>query len=436
MHRALRPSIRSPKALQKLLILAILMCTPSVYANDDLCESLNYDVKTGQFDAVKQTVDDNRLENEGIPCFDLILGELEHRDHHFNEATFTLERVVSVSPANHYARLMLGDAYLATGQQELARQQWETIEKQGDDADLLLQASQRLDDLNALEASQRWAYNITLDAGYDSNYNYGVVGDSVVYEGVEIPTGDALKEKTSPFAELNLAAYYQSSENTILNLSLWQRSYTEDHHQTLLSAKGIYLLPDLKYPVILSAAVKPLFIDGEYSRLETSVKSTVDLEKSFIPLTPALDISISYLGYEMSAFDRTRLNTGLTLDLSASEKLIQTLRVSLVAEQESDPDGASFAKMSQGLTYTLHWQIDDSKSLALTPSFKLDQYRAPFLIGGDKQKNEKVNIALTYKQKINAADVSFAYRYGQNDSNINFFDYQRHEIRAGIGYWF
>lgn len=437
MHRAERPSILSSHTRPKrLTLMMMLLCSPMAYANDDLCDKLNDDVKAGNLDDARLTLDDNRFNNEGIPCFDLILGEIEHHDQHFNEATFTLERVISVYPDNDYARLMLGDAYLATGQQELARQQWDVITDQTNDTDMLFQASQRLDDLNALEASQRWAYNISLDAGHDSNYNYGVIGDSVEYEGVEIPTGDALKEKASPFAELNVAAYYQASDNTILNMSLWQRSYTEDHHQTLFTAQGMYLMQDVKYPVVLSAALKPLFIDGEYSRLESSIKSTVDLSKSILPLTPALDIGLAYLSYEMALFDRTQLTTGLTLDLSASDQLIQTLRLGLTAEQESDPDGASFAKMSQGLTYTLHWQMDDRKSIALSPSMKLDQYRAPFLSGGDKQTNEKMNVALTYKHKLRAADVSLAYRYGQNDSNINFFDYQRHEVRAGIGYWF
>lgn len=423
-------SRKTPSYLSRSAIGLISIASLPSFANSD-CSSLDSDAAADAIYAAQ-------TELEGLPCFDEILGEIELRSQRFNEATFTLERVVATSPDNTYARLMLGEAYLQTGQNALARAQWDYVVNSAGSESEQHSATARahLQALDALEKSQRWNFHAELGLGYDSNYNYGVDEDTIEFQGFDIPAGDTLSAKDSVLGDITLESYFQASDRWNLLASLWNRSYTEDHHQSLITFSGAYTTSAKQYPTQVSLSVKPLFIDGAYVRTEVGTGTYTDLAALNLTFLSSIDTRLDWLSYDNSDFDRARISLAISGATMAKGATSQTYRFSLASEVPGSDSAKVFSKHSATLELPTVWNINDAQSLTLTPSMQYDQYHAPFIDGSDQQKNTTVNASLVYRHWIGNTEASGSYRYAHNASNINFFDYQRHEVRAGISHWF
>jgi len=101
-------------------------------------------------------------------------------------AVFALERVLAMDPNNVRARAEIARAYLALGEVETARQEFETVQRQGVPADV----SQTLERYIALARRHENLNRPTLNAfveaviGYDTNVNVGPNKTSVIIPGI------------------------------------------------------------------------------------------------------------------------------------------------------------------------------------------------------------------------------------------------------------
>ncbi|HMX16999.1 MAG TPA: tetratricopeptide repeat protein, partial [Rhodocyclaceae bacterium] len=88
----------------------------------------------------------------GDPAFDLLLGIAALEAGETTRAIFALERAVTVDPGNARARAELARAYLAAGETDAARREFERVRKQDVPADVkrtidrFLSAADLLDD--------------------------------------------------------------------------------------------------------------------------------------------------------------------------------------------------------------------------------------------------------------------------------------------------
>ncbi|HUG75910.1 MAG TPA: tetratricopeptide repeat protein, partial [Burkholderiales bacterium] len=71
----------------------------------------------------------------GDPEFDYLLGIAALDAGEPERAVFALERVLAVQPANHVARAEIARAYLALGERDTARREFETVRAQSIPAD-------------------------------------------------------------------------------------------------------------------------------------------------------------------------------------------------------------------------------------------------------------------------------------------------------------
>ncbi len=108
----------------------------------------------------------------GDPDYDYLLGIAALDSGKPNEAIFALERVLAVNPGNLQARAEIARAYFATGEKELARQEFEAVQSRHPPREVNATIQKFLDAINQGQAST------TLLSGYleaavgsDSNVN-------------------------------------------------------------------------------------------------------------------------------------------------------------------------------------------------------------------------------------------------------------------------
>ena len=106
----------------------------------------------------------------GDPAFDYLLGIAALDSGHRERAIFALERVLAVQPDNALARAEIARAYLAVGEKDTARREFEAVKREPIPAAARATIDRYLSAIKAAETTQVQGY-IELGLGTDSNVN-------------------------------------------------------------------------------------------------------------------------------------------------------------------------------------------------------------------------------------------------------------------------
>lgn len=132
----------------------------------------------------------------GDPEFDYLLGIAALDAGEPERAVFALERVLAVQPGNHVARAEIARAYLALGERETARREFETVRAQTIPADAKATIEQFLSAIAAAETSRVSGF-FEIGLGADSNVNSATSNSQVAVPGLGIATLDPLARRRS-----------------------------------------------------------------------------------------------------------------------------------------------------------------------------------------------------------------------------------------------
>jgi len=114
----------------------------------------------------------------GDPEFDYLLGISALDAGEPERAVFALERVLAMQPANHVARAEIARAYLALGEREAARREFETVRRQQIPEDAKATVDRFLSAISAADVTQVRGY-LEAGFGYDSNVNSATSNDQI-----------------------------------------------------------------------------------------------------------------------------------------------------------------------------------------------------------------------------------------------------------------
>ncbi len=106
----------------------------------------------------------------GNPEFDYLLGIAALDSGHRERAIFALERALAVQPDNALARAEIARAYLAVGEKDTARREFENVKREPIPAEARATIDRYLSAITAAETTQVQGY-IELGMGTDSNVN-------------------------------------------------------------------------------------------------------------------------------------------------------------------------------------------------------------------------------------------------------------------------
>lgn len=159
---------------------------PLAAGADQLTDEAHALLNAGQGKAAYALLEPQESARAGDPGYDFLLGLAALDVGQNTRAVFALERVLATEPNNVRARAEIGRAYLALGEVETARQEFETVQRQGVPADVSLTLERYIAATRRQESPSQAAFNGYIEAqiGYDTNVNVGPNRSSVVIPGI------------------------------------------------------------------------------------------------------------------------------------------------------------------------------------------------------------------------------------------------------------
>ncbi|MDH4095385.1 MAG: tetratricopeptide repeat protein [Betaproteobacteria bacterium] len=145
----------------------------------------------------------------GDPEFDYLLGIAALDAGDPERAIFALERVLAVQPDNLQARAEIGRAYLATGEREAARREFEAVRARQVPPQVRSTIDGYLSAIAAAEQTQVTSY-LDVWAGYDSNVNSATPSSTIAIPaiGPVFTLAPSLLETSDQFINVALGTYF------------------------------------------------------------------------------------------------------------------------------------------------------------------------------------------------------------------------------------
>ena len=140
--------------------------------------------------------------------FDYLLAIAANDAGEHERAVFALERVLALDPGNHLARAEIARAYLALGEHEAARREFETVRSQSIPEDAKASIEHLLAAIRAAETTRIEGF-IELGFGYDSNVNSATASSQITvpaalpFIGGPVTLPPALRERADSFAAIS-----------------------------------------------------------------------------------------------------------------------------------------------------------------------------------------------------------------------------------------
>lgn len=130
-------------------------------------------IKNGRADKAYALLAPNQSKLAGDPDFDYLLGLSALDTGKPNEAIFALERVLAVSPDHLQARAEIARAYLAAGEVDEAKQEFETVQQQNPPKEVSSTIQKYLDIIETTRSGQKTTLSgyVEVMVGNDSNVN-------------------------------------------------------------------------------------------------------------------------------------------------------------------------------------------------------------------------------------------------------------------------
>ena len=153
---------------------------------DELTDQAKSLLDAGKASQAFALLDRQESARAGEPLFDFLLGLAALDVGQNTRAVFALERVLAMAPDHVRARAEIGRAYLALGEADTARKEFETVRKQGVPADVSLTLDRYIAAARSVQDQSKVTANgyLELTLGYDTNLNLGPNKSTVVIPGI------------------------------------------------------------------------------------------------------------------------------------------------------------------------------------------------------------------------------------------------------------
>jgi len=143
-------------------------------------------------------------QRSGTPEYDYLLGIAALDSGHRERAIFALERVLAVQPDNALARAEIARAYLAVGEKDTARREFENVKRERIPAAARATIDRYLSAITAAETTQIQGY-IEVGVGSDSNVNSATADSQIAlpaFGGLIATLNSAATSKSDSFTSV------------------------------------------------------------------------------------------------------------------------------------------------------------------------------------------------------------------------------------------
>jgi len=205
----LRRAVRS-------VVAALLLCASLAAWADAVTDRAKLLLQRNDPEAAYKLLQPLEAQRAGDPEFDYLLGLSALDTGNYERAIFALERVLAVQPDNLQARAEIGRAYMATGERESAKREFEAVRARQVPDDVRRTIDQFLSAIRTAETTQYTRF-LELGFGYDSNVNAATASSTVAIPaiGPSFQLAPSLTEQSDRF--LGIAAGFDFTRKVSLN---------------------------------------------------------------------------------------------------------------------------------------------------------------------------------------------------------------------------
>jgi tetratricopeptide (TPR) repeat protein len=162
----------------RLLLAACCLCSALTAWADAVTDRAKLLLQRKDAEAAYQLLEPLEPQRAGDPEFDYLLGLAALDAGHNERAIFALERVLAVQPENLQARAEIARAYVATGELEAAKREFQAVKSRQVPDEVRKTIDQFLSAIQSAETTQYLRY-LELGFGYDSNINAATASSNI-----------------------------------------------------------------------------------------------------------------------------------------------------------------------------------------------------------------------------------------------------------------
>ena len=391
-----------------------------------------------------------RADWEAVPEFDYLYGLLAYDQGEYNEAQFALERVVMAEPAHTRARLALGKAYYQLGDEHSALRQLNAVKISEPPAYIMREVNHYL-------ARMGQARNGTINGfveagiGHDNNVNSATSANSIAN-----PAFDPATATSDPFILLDRQANKQSDMYDYVQAGVdYYKPLSAD---TGFEARGRYTArnnfsSDRFDNNAYRGSVGLVKLWGKDQVRATFTAQDYRLSDSDFQNFYGLSVDWTHYNYgSWSFYSALQLNRvkypddGLRdinqyLGNFAIQRqdgaFAQSLGVMLGSEDALHSRGNNNARLFTGLYYNASYDISTSHQLFARAYVQNSHQRGedPFFLQTRDDNFHQLSVGWNW-QLSKPLRVHTELVYGDNDSDVDYYSFERTRLQTGLRYSF
>ncbi len=194
-----------PNRWTRVVLAALLAACSASAFSDELTDRARSLLTQRQAKQAYELLLPQESSRAGDPEYDYLLGIAALDAGEYERAVFALERVLAVQPDNHLARAEIARAYLALGEADTAKREFEAVRRQPIPADARATIDKFLSAIAATEITQVAGY-IELGAGYDTNVNSATGSTQIalpILPGISFVLDPTSRQRADTFSALS-----------------------------------------------------------------------------------------------------------------------------------------------------------------------------------------------------------------------------------------
>lgn len=391
-----------------------------------------------------------RADWEAVPEFDYLYGLLAYDQGQYNEAQFALERVVMAEPANTRARLALGKAYYQLGDEHSALRQLNAVKVSEPPAYIMREVNHYL---ARMGKDRTGTFNGYVEAGigHDNNINSATSSNAIAN-----PAFDPTNFASDPYIVLNSRAHEQSDMYDYTQAGI--NYYKPIDGDTGFEARGSYssrnnFSSDRFDNNVYRGSVGLVKLYGKDQVRATFTAQDYRLSDSDFQNYYSLSFDWTHYNYGgwslYSALFLNRLkypDDGLR-DINQyignfaiqrqDGSFAQSLGVMLGDEDATHSRGNNNARLFTGLYYNLSYDINTSHQLFARAYIQNSHQRGedPFFMQTRDDDFQQLSLGWNW-QLSKPLRVHTELVYDTNDSDVDYYSFERTRLQTGLRYSF
>lgn len=432
-------------------IALLLACSVGSAQADALTDQARSMLDKGDPKAAYALLAPLEAQRAGDPDYDFLLGLSAIELGKNTNAVFALERVIAVNPNHVRARAELARAYVALGETQTAKQEFETVRNQGVPPEVAATIDKFLSSMERFDEQRRtvWRGFTELSAGHDSNTNSARSNSEIAipyFGGLIFVLGPTSIRQPSNFFNFSAGASVRHPLNSEVSLNAglsgsWRFNFRHSEFDA-----SQFDTSDLNGNLGLSLArgkdvysanfqANTSYVGSEATHYRDTFGVTGQWQHNYDQRNQATGYiqlaRVDYPGQENRNVYRGVAGAAYGHALQGFKTIFYA--GGYLGFEDDRRDASYVANQLWGLRAGIQHELAPKWQLLANASYENRHYRGEDPLFLKDRRDDQFNLGISLQYKIlRELTLSPQYTYTRNNSNIGTSDYSRHVVAVSL----